>query len=91
MSEMDVEAGIAVGLGITVDSDSDVVILVVVSNDEVRLGVPMLPHIARAFASAMVDMSFECEQLQGELGALTPDQIKEHIIRIQERFSAPSN
>ena len=91
MSEMDVEAGISVGLGITVDPDDDVVILVVVANEDVRLGVPLMPNEARNFAAAMVNMSYECDRLRQELMDLSPEEIQQRLRLIQDRFAAGTN
>lgn len=88
---MDIEQGVGVALGLTIDVDKDVVILIVVGTEDHQIAAPMTPGVAFALGSSMKEMAVACLDLQERIGNMSDEEIRAELEAIQKRFAAPTN
>jgi hypothetical protein len=84
---MDMEQGLAAGLGITIDPEGEAVIIVMIQTGEQQVAVPMTPEVALAFSRTMREMAREAQTLQDEMEDLSPEEIPDRLMAIQNRYN----
>jgi len=86
---MEMEQGVSAALGVTIDPLGEAVVLVVIGTEaQGAIAVPMTPEIALAFARSMKEMAREAQMLQDEIEDLSAEELQDRLVAIQNRFAS---
>lgn len=72
------------GLGLTID-EGEADVLLSTGNEEQPIFIVLTPEIAAHIGAAMMALSTEAVVLQGQLSAMTPEELEEYLKEVQLR------